>query len=83
MGIFGTFFSIQANIITNFGPDSWIDMSGGIFIRGFSIEIYPDFYSPNIIPALADLKNVNKSFDSDLDQPIAKRLPGVGWLLIP
>ena len=27
-------------------------MSGGIFIRGFSIEIYPDFYSPNIIPAL-------------------------------
>ena len=32
---------------------------------------------------LADLKNVNKSFDSDLDQPIAKRLPGVGWLFIP
>jgi hypothetical protein len=32
---------------------------------------------------LADLKNVNKSFDSDLDQPIAKRLPGVGWLLNP
>ena len=27
-------------------------MSEGIFIRGFSIEIYPDFYSPNIIPAL-------------------------------
>ncbi len=56
MGIFGTFFSIQANIITNIGPDSRIDMSGGIFIRGFSIEIYPDFYSPNIIPALSDPK---------------------------
>jgi hypothetical protein len=27
---------------------------------------------------LTDLMNLNKSFDSNLDQPIAKRLPGVG-----
>jgi hypothetical protein len=29
--------------------------------------------------------NLNKSFDfdRDLDQPIAKRLPGVGWPFIP
>ena len=53
MGFFGTDFSIIANIITNFGPDSRIDRSGGNFIRGFSMKTYPDFYSPNIIPALA------------------------------
>ena len=35
-------------------------MSEGIFIRGFSIEIYPDFYSPNIIPALGVAKEKRK-----------------------
>ncbi len=32
---------------------------------------------------LADLKNLIKSFAINLNQPIAKRLPGVGWLFIP
>ncbi len=36
----------------------------------------------NFFPS--DFRNLNKSFDSDLDQePIAKRLPGVGWPFIP
>ena len=48
---FGTDFSIIANII-----NSRIDRSGGNLNCGFLIKNYPDFYSPNIIPALGSVK---------------------------
>ncbi len=45
---FGTDFTIIANIITNSGPDSRIDRSGGNLNRGFSMKNYPDAYFLNI-----------------------------------
>jgi hypothetical protein len=51
-GFFGDFLPIPSQSNQKLGPDSRIDRSDGNFIHGFSMKPYPDFYSPNIIPAL-------------------------------
>ena len=53
MTFFGTFFSIQANIITILEAEQPGRQSEGNFNRGFSTKTYPAIYLPNIIPALA------------------------------
>ena len=51
MTFFGTFFSIQANIITILEAEQPGRQSEGNFNRGFSTKTYPAIYLPNIIPA--------------------------------
>ena len=71
MTFFGTFFSIQANIITILEAEQPGRQSEGSFNRGFSTKTYPAIYLPNIIPALSSGDQV---VFIDLDSPLHTRM---------